>query len=134
MKRVLTFGVYDLLHIGHILLFKKAKELGDELIVAVQDGDVVLKYKPNTNMVYTTEERLYMVSTIKYVDHVLTYKDVDLDIQNIDFDILVKGPDQCHEGFQRAVEWCDSHGKLVVTIPRTEGISSTLLREYSKNK
>ena len=134
MKRVLTFGVYDLLHIGHILLFKKAKELGDELIVAVQDGDVVLKYKPNTNMVYTTEERLYMVSTIKYVDHVLTYKDVDLDIQNIDFDILVKGPDQCHEGFQRAIEWCDSHGKLVVTIPRTEGISSTLLREYSKNK
>ena len=134
MKRVLTFGVYDMLHIGHILLFKKAKDLGDELIVAVQDGDVVLKYKPNTNLVYTTEERQYMVSTIKYVDRVLIYKDIDLDIKDIEFDIFVKGPDQCHEGFKKAIEWCNSHGKQVVTIPRTEGISSTLLRKYTKNK
>jgi cytidyltransferase-like protein len=86
MKTVLTFGVYDMLHIGHILLFKKAKELGDKLIVAVQDGDYILKYKPDTKMVYTTEERLYMVSTIKYVDEVVVYKDVDKDIKNIDFD------------------------------------------------
>lgn len=134
MKKVLTVGVYDMLHIGHILLFKKAKELGDELIVAVQDGDVVLKYKPNTNMIYTTEERQYMVSTIKYVDQVVTYRDIDVDIQKIDFDILAKGPDQCHEGFQRAVAWCESHGKQVITIPRTEGISSTMLREYSRIK
>ncbi len=123
-----------MLHIGHILLFKKAKELGDELIVAVQDGDVVLKYKPNTKMIYTTEERQYMVSTIKYVDKVVTYRDIDVDIQKIDFDIFAKGPDQCHEGFQRAVAWCESHGKQVVTIPRTEGISSTMLREYSRSK
>lgn len=134
MKKVLTVGVYDMLHIGHILLFKKAKELGDELIVAVQDGDVVLKYKPNTKMIYTTEERQYMVSTIKYVDKVVTYRDIDVDIQKIDFDIFAKGPDQCHEGFQRAVAWCESHGKQVVTIPRTEGISSTMLREYSRSK
>jgi glycerol-3-phosphate cytidylyltransferase len=134
MKKVLTVGVYDMLHIGHILLFKKAKELGDELIVAVQDGDVVLKYKPNTKMIYTTEERQYMVSTIKYVDKVVTYRDIDVDIQKIDFDIFAKGPDQCHEGFQRAVAWCESHGKQVVTIPRTEGISSTMLREYSRIK
>ena len=134
MKKVLTVGVYDMLHIGHILLFKKAKELGDGLIVAVQDGDVVLKYKPNTNMIYTTEERQYMVSTIKYVDQVVTYRDIDVDIQKIDFDILAKGPDQCHEGFQRAVAWCESHGKQVITIPRTEGISSTMLREYSRIK
>lgn len=134
MKRVLTFGVYDMFHIGHILLYKHAKELGDELIVAVQDGDFILKYKPGTNMIYTTDERLYMVSTIKYVDQVITYLDVDKDIQNIDFDIFAKGPDQCHAGFQRAVEWCKEHGKKVVVIPRTENISSTLLKEYSKTK
>lgn len=134
MKKVLTFGVYDMLHIGHMLLFKRAKELGDKLIVAVQDGDFILKYKPGTEMVYTTEERLYMVSAIKYVDEVVTYRDVDIDIQNIDFDILAKGPDQSHPGFQRAVEWCKAHGKEVVTLPRTEGISSTMLREYSKTK
>ena len=134
MRTVLTFGVYDMLHIGHILLFKRAKELGDNLIVAVQDGDYILKYKPGTNMIYTTEERLYMVSTIKYVDEVIVYKDVDVDIQSVDFDVFAKAPDQTHAGFQRAVEWCNAHGKDVIIIPRTEGISSSLLREYSKHK
>lgn len=134
MKTVFTVGVYDMLHIGHILLFKKAKELGDRLVVAVQDGDRILKYKPGTKMIYSTEERRYMVSTIKYVDEVIIYKDVDKDILHVDFDVFAKGPDQNHEGFQRAVKWCEEHGKEVVTIPRTEGISSTMLREYSKEK
>ena len=134
MKKILTFGVYDMLHIGHMLLFKRAKELGDYLIVAVQDGECILKYKPGTEMIYTTDERLYMVSAIRYVDEVVTYKDVDVDIQHIDFDVFVKGPDQCHAGFQRAVKWCEEHGKEVVTLPRTEGISSTMLRAYSKTR
>ena len=133
-KTVLTFGVYDMLHIGHILLFKRAKEYGDKLIAAVQDGDVILKYKPDTRVIYTTEERLYMVSTIRYVDEVALYRDVDKDIRNFEFDILVLGQDQNHAGFQRAVEWCRENGKEVVRLPRTEGISSTLLREYSKTK
>lgn len=134
MKTVLTFGVYDMLHIGHMLLFKRAKELGDRLVVAVQDGDSILKYKPGTKMVYTTDERLYMVSALKYVDQVVVYKDVDRDIQNIDFDILVRGEDQQHAGFQRAFDWCARNGKQVVMLTRTQGISSTMLREYSKIK
>lgn len=131
-KTILTVGVYDMLHIGHILLFKRAKELGDRLVVAVQDGEYIQKYKPGTSMIYTTEERMYMVSTIKYVDEVVMYRDVDKDIQNIDFDVFAKGPDQNHAGFQRAEQWCRENGKEVVVIPRTEGISSTLLREYSR--
>lgn len=134
MRTILTVGVYDMLHIGHILLFKRAKELGEKLIVAVQDGDFILKYKPNTKMVYSTEERMYMVSTIKYVDEVVVYQDVDKDIKNIDFDIFAKGPDQIHDGFQRATQWCLDHGKEVVVIPRTEGISSTMLREIGALK
>ena len=134
LKTVLTFGAYDMMHIGHILLFKRAKERGDRLVVAVQDGDYILKYKPDTRIIYTTEERLYMVSTIRYVDEVVTYRDVDVDVQHIDFDILVLGQDQNHPGFQRAIQWCQEHGKEVVRLPRTEGISSTLLREYSKTK
>ena len=134
MKRVITFGVYDMLHIGHINLFRRAKELGDYLIVAVQDGDFILKYKPGTNMIYTTEERVYMVSSIKYVDEVIVYRDVDKDITTVDFDVFAKGQDQLHSGFQKAVEWCRQNGKDVVVIPRTEGISSTLLRNYSKTK
>ena len=138
MKKILTFGVYDMLHIGHILLFKHAKELfpGEDckLIVAVQEGDFILKYKPGTKMIYTPEERMFMVSSVRWVDEVVTYQDVDKDIQNIDFDVFAKGPDQNHEGFQRAIAWCEANGKKVMTIPRTEGISSTLLREYSRNK
>ena len=132
MKKVLTFGVYDMLHIGHMLLFKRAKVLGDHLIVAVQDGDCILKYKPGTEMVYTTDERLYMVSTVRYVDEVVIYRDVDVDIKNIDFDIFVVGEDQKHAGFQRAMQWCRENGKEVVVLSRTQGISSTMLREYSK--
>lgn len=134
MKKVLTFGVYDMLHIGHMLLFEHAKELGDELIVAVQDGDFIKKYKPQAEMIYTTDERVYMVGMIRSVDKVVVYQDVDKDIQNIDFDIFAKGPDQCHAGFMRAVKWCKEHGKEVVVIERTEGISSTMLRNYSKTK
>lgn len=130
MKNVLTFGVFDLLHIGHVLLFKKAKELvpDAQLIVAVQESETILKYKPDTVIVNDTTTRMFMVSSIKYVDKVISYKDVDRDIQNIEFDILAKGPDQNHNGFKRAIQWCDTMGKEVVIIPRTEGISTTLLR------
>lgn len=132
MKKALTFGVYDLLHIGHVLLFRRAKLLpeleGGELIVAVQDSDYILKYKPDSTIVNDTHTRMFMVDSIKYVDKVVSYKDVDLDIQNIDFDIFVKGPDQNHDGFKRAEQWCREHGKEIVVIPRTEGISSSLLR------
>lgn len=128
MKKILTFGVYDLMHIGHVILFKRAKDLGDYLIVAVQDGEQIQKYKPNAQMVYSTEERLFMVSSIRYVDEVVTYKDVDVDIQNIDFDVFAKGPDQNHQGFKKAEEWCIKNGKTVITLPRTEGISSSMLR------
>lgn len=133
MKKVLTVGVYDLLHIGHVELFRKAKKLGDHLIVAVQESDVILKYKPETKMVYTTEERCYMVKAIRYVDEVITYKGVDELMAQVDFDIFAKGPDQNHPGFQAAVEWCKSHGKEVVILPRTEGVSSSWLKETIKS-
>lgn len=138
MKTILTFGVFDMLHIGHILLFKHAKELFPnedcELIVAVQKSDFILKYKPETNMVYSTEERLFMVNSIRYVDKVVLYSDVDKDIKEIEFDVFAKGPDQQHVGFQKAVEWCEMNGRQVIIIPRTEGISSTQLREIKSRK
>lgn len=138
MKKVITFGVFDILHIGHVLLFKNAKSLSNQekvkLIVAVQDSDFILKYKPDTVIVNDTPTREYMVSSIRYVDEVISYRDVDKDIQNIDFDIFVKGPDQNHDGFKRAEEWCRTNGKEVVVIPRTEGISSSMLRRVKDLK
>lgn len=132
MKKVLTVGVYDLLHIGHVNLFRNAKALGDYLKVAVQNSEVVLKYKPKANLIYTTEERMYMVKAIRFVDEVITYDGVDEIVKATDFDTFVTGPDQCHEGFQKAIEWCLTHGKKHIVIPRTEGISSSWLKEQIK--
>lgn len=129
MKRVFTVGVYDLLHIGHVELFRRAREIGDYLIVAVQSSDVVLKYKPESKLVYSTEERMYMVKSIRYVDCVVEYRDVDTIVEEVEFDVFVVGPDQCHEGFLRAMAWCREHGCEVVVLPRTEGISSSWLKE-----
>lgn len=129
MKKVLTVGVFDVMHIGHFRLFENAKALGDHLIVAVQDGDFILKYKPEAKIVYDTVSRCYMVSSLKSVDEVIVYKGVDEIVKEVDFDIFAKGPDQCHAGFQAAVEWCKSHGKEVVILPRTQGISSSMLKQ-----
>ena len=132
MKKVLTVGVYDLLHVGHVELFRKAKALGDYLIVAVQDSEVVALYKPESQTVLSTEERCYMVRAIRYVDEVVVYRDVKDIVREVDFDIFAKGPDQRHEGFQKAVEWCQAQGREVVVLPRTEGVSSTDLKETIK--
>lgn len=128
MKKVFTVGVYDYLHIGHVNLFSRAKALGDYLIVAVQDSKQILKYKPDTTILYNTEERMYMVQSIRYVDETVVYEDVDTIVKEVDFDIFVTGPDQVHDGFQRAMQWCREHGRQVVVLPRTEGISSSQLK------
>lgn len=133
MKRVLTVGVYDCLHIGHLNLFRRAKALGNVLIVAVQDSEVVLKYKPKAKLIYSTEERMYMVKSIRYVDEVVIYRAVDEIVKSIEFDVLVTGPDQTHEGFQQAIQWCRAQGKETVVLQRTEGISSSWLKNQIDN-
>ena len=132
MKKVITVGVFDLLHVGHIELFRKAKACGNYLIVAVQDFEHVLKYKPNSSLVYSTEERCYMVEAIRYVDEVIVYESADEIIHKVEFDVFVKGPDQIHDGFQRIVKYCETAGKEVVVLPRTEGISSSDLKNLIK--
>lgn len=126
--RVHTVGVYDLLHKGHVELFRRAKGLGDYLIVAAQDGDFILKYKPTAKVLNSTEDRKYMIKSIRYVDEVITYEDVDQIVQNVDFDIFVTGPDQSHAGFQKAIRWCEEHGKEHIVLARTDGVSSSELK------
>lgn len=127
-KKVLTVGVYDLLHKGHVELYRRAKGLGDYLIVAAQDGDFILKYKPTAKVLNSTEDRKYMIKAIRYVDEVITYTDVDKIVQEVDYDVFVTGPDQCHEGFQRAIQWCEEHGKEHIVLGRTDGVSSSELK------
>ena len=125
MIKVLTVGVFDYFHLGHLRLFKNARELGDYLIVAVQDGSFILKTKPNAKVLYSTEERIEMVKALKPVDEVLVYQDVDSFINKVDFDVFAVGEDQNHPGFQRAIKWCEDNGKKVITLKRTPGICSS---------
>ncbi len=134
MKKVLTVGVFDYFHYGHLKLFENAKKLGDYLIVAVQDGDSILKFKPQANIYYTTEQRLEMVGAVRFVDEVITYENVYDTVRNVDFDVFAIGGDQSHEWFVRAVEYCESHGKEVIRLPRTQGISSTEIKQSLSNK
>lgn len=127
-KKVLTVGVYDLLHKGHVELYRRAKGLGDYLIVAAQDGDFILKYKPTAKVLNSTEDRKYMIKSIRYVDEVITYTDVDKIVEDVDFDVFVTGPDQCHSGFQKAIQWCETHGKEHIVLARTDGVSSSELK------
>jgi len=127
-KKVLTVGVYDLLHKGHVELYRRAKGLGDYLIVAAQDSDYILKYKPNAKVINSTEDRKYMIKAVRYVDEVITYTDVDKIVQEIQFDVFVTGPDQCHSGFQKAIHWCEEHGKEHIILSRTDGVSSSELK------
>ena len=130
-KRIITFGVFDMFHFGHLNLFKNIKkQFGQDsfLIVCVQSSECILKYKPNSKILYSTEERVNMVKNIKLVDDVKIYDDIDVDIKQVDFDVWVKGPDQEHAGFQKAIEYCKNNNKEIFIMKRTEGISSTYIK------
>lgn len=133
MSKVVTVGVFDLLHLGHIRLFKRAGALGDHLTVAVQSSNFVRKYKPDSETMYSTKQRVEMVASIKYVDRAITYTTVDVLLQKIDYDILVVGPDQTNERFQKAIRQTKESGKKVVILGRTKDISSSELKAKIEN-
>ena len=128
MKKIITFGVFDYFHLGHLRLFERAKKIGDYLIVAVQDENYILKYKPNAKILYSTEQRIEMIQALRCVDKVVTYTSVDESIKTIDFDVFVIGGDQNHEGFKRAEKWCVENGKEVIHLERTPSISSSNIK------
>ncbi len=125
MIKVITFGVFDYFHLGHLRLFKKCKELGDYLIIAVHDDKHVKVNKPDCNLYYTQEERLELVKSIRFVDEAILYTQIDETIKIVDFDILVVGPDQTNRHFVAAIEYCKRSGKQVVVLPRTPNVSSS---------
>lgn len=136
MSKILTFGVYDYFHIGHLRLFKQCKQYADYLIVAVQDGDYILKYKPDAKILYTTEERVEILESLKIVDKVVVYDTVGIPaLEKIDFDILALGEDHIGERFEIVEKWCKENGKEVVRLKRTPNIcSSEIKKTLSKKK
>lgn len=134
MRKILTFGVFDYFHLGHLRLFKQCKEYGDYLIVAVQDGEYILKFKPDANVLYSTGDRVELLSSLKIVDKVLVYDTVCVDtIKKIDFDILALGEDHKGQRFDEIEQWCIENNKKIVRLKRTPGIcSSDIKKELGK--
>ncbi len=134
-KRVLIFGVFDYFHLGHLRLFKQAKKYGDYLIVAVQDNDYIKMFKPDADILYSTEERVELVESMRMVDEVCVYCIADVsEFERIDFDVLAFGEDQVGERFDELIHWCEAHGKDVVRLKRTSGISSSDIKNRLLNK
>ena len=130
MKKVITYGTYDLLHQGHINLLRRAKELGDYLIVGVTN-DNFDRERGKLNVRNNVLERVEAVKATGLADQIVIEDYVGQkidDIQKYNVDIFAIGSDW--EGkFDYLNEFCQ-----VVYLPRTEGISSTMLREESSDK
>jgi len=126
-KTILTYGTYDMFHIGHLKLLKRLKSLGDKLIVAVSTDEFNEIKGKKTIIPY--EQRAEIVEAIKYVDMVIpenNWEQKVTDIQKYNVDIFSMGHDW--EGkFDELKEYCE-----VVYLPRTEGISTTVLKEQLK--
>ena len=130
MNKILTFGVYDYFHLGHLRLFKQCKKYGDYLIVAVQDGDYIKKYKPEAQILYSTEERVEILEALKIVNEVVVYQIVGIEaLEKINFDILALGEDHIGGRFDEITNWCKEHGKNIVRLKRTPGIASSEIKK-----
>lgn len=127
MKKVLTYGTFDLIHRGHINILKRAKALGDCLIVGISSDEFnALKGKKSY---YTFEERKFILEAIRYVDLVIKedhWEQKKSDIKEHGIDVFVMGDDW--EGkFDELKELCE-----VVYLPRTENISTTKIKNDLK--
>lgn len=126
-----TTGVFDLFHVGHLNILKRAKEQCDYLIVGVSTDELVIQYK-NKKPIIPYNERAEIVSELRYVDKVVTQTNRDkfLAWRNLDFDVLFVGDD-----WKGTPEWIrfeeefNNVGVEIVYLPYTQGTSSTKLRE-----
>jgi len=126
-RTILTYGTFDMFHIGHLKLLQRLSLLGDKLIVAVSTDEFNEIKGKKTIIPYA--QRAEIVEAIKYVDMVIPENDWQqkvTDIQKYNVDIFAMGHDW--EGkFDELKEYCE-----VVYLPRTEGISTTALKEQLK--
>lgn len=127
-----TTGVFDLFHIGHLNILKRAKENCDFLIVGVSTDELVMEYK-NKKPVIPFNERIAIVEAIKYVDKVVPQKSMDKIAawQELKFDVLFHGDDWKKSRFySEYAEPLESLGVKLVFFPYTYGTSSSLINNF----
>lgn len=131
-----TTGVFDMFHIGHLNILKRAKEQCDYLIVGVSTDEVVEEYKKKTPII-KFEERIAIVEAIKYVDEVVPQTTMDKmeAWKQLKFDVMFHGSDwKGSDMYNHIIEKFNNVGVKVIFLPHTEGVSSTLLTEVLYNK
>jgi glycerol-3-phosphate cytidylyltransferase len=131
-----TTGVFDMFHIGHLNILKRAKEQCDYLIVGVSTDEVVEEYKKKTPII-KFEERIAIVEAIKYVDEVVPQTTMDKmeAWKQLKFDVMFHGSDwKGSDMYNHIIEKFNNVGVQVIFLPHTEGVSSTLLTEVLYDK
>jgi len=132
---VLTNGCFDLLHVGHIKLFSASRQLGDVLVVAIDDDDSVRRLKGAQRPVISSAERVGILSALNSVDYVVVFATNELEkvIKSVRPDVLTKGSNYESEEVQGR-QIVEKFGGRVELIPITENISSTQIINHIKNK
>lgn len=126
-----TTGVFDMFHIGHLNILKRAKEQCEYLIVGVSTDETVESYK-HKKPIIRFEERCAIVEAIRYVDKVVPQTSMNkMDAyKELKFDVLFHGSDwQGSSMYDQIIKEFSKVGVDVVFLPHTDGISSTLIRE-----
>ncbi|MBR0139219.1 MAG: glycerol-3-phosphate cytidylyltransferase [Firmicutes bacterium] len=131
MKRVITYGTFDLLHYGHINLLRRAKELGDYLIVGLSTDEFNSREKGKKSY-FSYEERKALLEAIRYVDLVIpeeSWEQKRSDIRDYRADVFVIGDD-----WEGKFDFLKEEGAEVVYLPRTPEISTSQIKEDLKTR
>ena len=126
-----TTGVFDLFHIGHLNILRRAKEKCDKLIVGVTTDELLNVYKNKTPII-PFEERIKIVESIKYVDEAVPQEDMDKlsHWEKLKFDVVFVGDDwQNTDKWNKIEEDFNKIGVNVIFFPYTEGTSSTFIND-----
>ncbi|SDN22241.1 Glycerol-3-phosphate cytidylyltransferase [Actinomyces ruminicola] len=130
MKRVITYGTYDLLHYGHIELLRRAKALGDYLVVVLSSDE--FNAGKGKKAYFSYDERRRMLEAIRYVDLVVpeyTWEQKVDDVKKYGIDIFVMGDDWKGKFDEQLAGLCE-----VVYLPRTPEISTTQIKHDMQGK
>ena len=130
-----TTGVYDLFHVGHLRLLKKAKSVCNKLIVGVSTDELVT-YKHKKSVI-SFEERIEIVSSIKFVDQVIAQTSMDKfkAWEKLKFDVMLVGDDwRGTSKWNTYEEQFKKYGVKIIYFPYTKGTSSTLINEILLKK
>jgi len=131
-----TTGVFDLFHIGHLNILRRAKEKCDKLIVGVTTDELLQVYK-NKSPIIPFEERISIVKSIKYVDEVVPQEDMDKisHWEKLKFNVVFVGDDwQNTDKWNKIESDFNDVGVAVVYFPYTKGTSSTLINDILINE